>query len=199
MQRRDWARPVLLAHSFAGQALGIVDELHDVAGAILVGSQMGHRHHWRGLSRLRLELFWRLLMPIAAELFGPRGGVVPSWLLGEPLPLGVAREWRRWAMSADWFLSHYAGVAGRFARFDRPLLAYAISDDDVAPVRAVDDLLRRFRSTAVTRVDVTPRELGRRRIGHMGLFRPEGTGPIWNAWLRFILAHGAAEPISAAA
>ncbi|MEM7137884.1 MAG: alpha/beta hydrolase [Myxococcota bacterium] len=181
VRRRYGASPVLLAHSFGGQMLGMADELHDAQGAILVGSQLAHRHHWDGLGRLKIEFFWRALLPSTARLFDP----VPKWVLGEALPAGVAREWRRWALSPDWLLSHVDGAAARYARFDRAIRAYGISDDDIAPPRAVGDLLSRFRGADVTRVDVTPDALGRDHIGHLGLFRPDSTEMIWEEWLRF--------------
>lgn len=179
------AAPVLLAHSFGGQVLGISEELHDVRGAILVGSQLGHPRHWKGVSRLKIELFWRVLLPGTARFLDP----VPKWVVGEPLPAGVAREWLRWARSPDWLLTHIDGAEARYARFERPIRAYSISDDDIAPPRAVGDLLERFQRAEVTRVDLTPSALGRTRIGHIGLFRPESTEPIWEEWLHFMTAH----------
>jgi predicted alpha/beta hydrolase len=173
--------PVLLAHSFGGQALGIAEELHEARAAILVGSQLGHPHHWDGLGRLKVELLWRALLPVTTRLFDP----IPKWVVGEELPVGVAREWLSWGRSADWLLTYIEGADARYASFSRPILAYAISDDDIAPPRAVDDLLRRFTSADVTRVDVTPEDLDRPRIGHVGLFRPSNTDRVWERWLRF--------------
>lgn len=175
------AAPILLGHSFGGQALGIAEELHDARAAILVGSQLGHPHHWDGLSRLKVELLWRALLPLTTRFFDP----IPKWVVGEELPGGVAREWMSWGRSSDWLMTHIEGADARYASFSRPVLAYAISDDEIAPSRAVDDLLRRFTSAEVTRVDVTPEDLGRPSIGHVGLFRPTNTNRVWKQWLHF--------------
>ena len=188
MERRGWPQPVVLAHSFGGQAIGLNDALHDAAAAIFVGSQLGHPHHWRGVARLKIALFWWMLHA-CTELWGR----VPRFLIGERLPLGVAREWRRWAAAEDWLLSYKPEAAARYARFERPVLAYAVSDDDIAPSPAVDALLRRLSRATVERIDVTPAELSRERIGHMGLFRPQGTGAVWARWLDFVLEHGRAD------
>ena len=173
--------PVLLGHSYGGQVLGIAEELHRVRAAILVGSQLGHPHHWDGLGRLRVELLWRAILPVTARLFDP----IPKWVVGEPLPAGVAREWMSWGRSSNWLMTFFPDADARYARFSAPILAYAITDDLVAPPRAVDDLLGRFRSAEVTRIDVTPETLGRPHIGHVGLFRPNNTERIWSEWLRF--------------
>ena len=181
VRQRYCDAPVLLGHSFGGQVLGIAEELHGVRAALLVGSQLGHPHHWDGVNRLKVEFLWRAVLPVTMRLFDP----VPKWVVGEPLPAGVAREWTRWGRSPDWLMSHIEGAEGRYARFSRPLLAYAISDDEIAPPRAVDDLLRRFTGAPVTRVDVTPDQLGQRRIGHFGLFRPTQDDRVWQDWMRF--------------
>jgi predicted alpha/beta hydrolase len=181
VRRRYSTAPILLGHSFGGQALGIAEELHAARAAILVGSQLGHPHHWDGFGRLKVEFLWRALLPVTTRLCDP----IPRWVVGEELPAGVAREWLSWGRSDDWLMSHIDGANERYARFSNPILAYAISDDDIAPPRAVDDLLRRFTSADVTRVDVTPEELGRSSIGHVGLFRPTHSERVWKHWLRF--------------
>ena len=181
VRNRYSTAPILLGHSFGGQALGIAEELHGARAAILVGSQLGHPHHWDGLSRLKVELLWRALLPVTTRLFDP----IPKWVVGEELPGGVAREWLSWGRSDDWLMTHIEGADARYASFSHPILAYAISDDDIAPPRAVDDLLRRFTSADVTRVDITPEALGKTSIGHVGLFRPTNTARIWAHWLRF--------------
>jgi predicted alpha/beta hydrolase len=130
---------------------------------------------------LKVELLWRALLPVTTRLFDP----IPKWVVGEELPGGVAREWLSWGRSDDWLMTHIEGADARYARFSRPILAYAISDDDIAPQRAVDDLLRRFTSAAVTRVDITPEALGRSSIGHVGLFRPTSSDRVWEHWLDF--------------
>jgi predicted alpha/beta hydrolase len=173
--------PVLLGHSFGGQALGIAEELHEVRAAIFVGSQLGHPQHWDGLGRLKVELLWRALLPVTTRFFDP----IPKWVVGEELPGGVAREWLSWGRGDDWLMTYIEGADARYASFSRPILAYAISDDDIAPPRAVDDLLRRFANADVRRVDITPEALGSSNIGHVGLFRPTNTARVWEHWLQF--------------
>jgi predicted alpha/beta hydrolase len=179
---------VLLGHSFGGQVLGFSDEFRRVRAAILVGSQFGQARHWDGRARVRVAAFWYLLLPVAAALYP----TVPGWLgLHETLPSGVAREWARWGRTRDWLLPHVPGAAARFAAFDRPLRAYAMVDDPIAPPRAVTALLERFRATPVERIDLTPKELGLERLGHMGLFRPGATERIWGELLAYAELHAA--------
>jgi predicted alpha/beta hydrolase len=173
---------VLLGHSFGGQVLGFSDEFRRLHAAVLVGSQFGQPRHWDGLDRVKVAAYWRVVLPLAAALFP----TIPGWLgLREPLPSGVAREWARWGRSPDWLLSHVPGAAERYAAFDRPLRAYAMLDDPIAPPRAVSALLKCFRATRPERVDLSPGEVGVERLGHVGLFRPRGTAAVWQDLLAF--------------
>jgi predicted alpha/beta hydrolase len=173
---------VLLGHSFGGQALGFSDEFRRVAAAILVGSGFGQARHRDGIARVELAAYWRVLLPAAAAIWQ----VVPPWvLLGQPLPRGVAREWARWGRTRDWLLPHVDHAEARYAAFDRPIRAYAIADDDIAPPRAVADLLRNFRQAPLERIDIGPRDLDLPSLGHVGLFRPGQAQLVWREFLAY--------------
>jgi predicted alpha/beta hydrolase len=178
---------VLLGHSFGGQVLGFSDEFRRLSCVVLVGSQFGQARHWDGFARLKVSAYWRVILPVAATLCR----VVPGWTgLGEPLPSGVAREWARWGRSPDWLLSSVPSAAACFAAFDRPLRAYAMVDDPIAPPRAVTDLLARFRATRPERVDLAPADFGVDKLGHYGPFRPGPTQRIWQEIHDYALAAG---------
>jgi len=175
--------PVLIAHSFGGQALGLSRELHCVRGAILIGSQLAHVHHWHGLNRIRVELLWRALLPLMSRLSDP----IPKWVIGEPLPAGVAREWASWGRSGDWLFPHVPAARERFAVFRAPILAYGAWDDVIAPPSAVDALLACFTGARVERVALERAHVATGKIGHLGLLRPTPGGTVWPQLLRFIL------------
>ena len=182
VEQSNQAPVVLLGHSFGGQALGFSDEFRRLHGVIMVGSSFGLARHWDGLARVKLAAYWNLILPASAAVFD----IVPGWTgLGEPLPRGVAREWALWGRTREWLLSHVEGAERRYATFDRPIRAYAMTDDDIAPPRAVSDLLGRFRATAVERIDLAPSDLALPKIGHVGLFRPGATERIWREMFDF--------------
>ncbi|HEY3499832.1 MAG TPA: alpha/beta fold hydrolase [Polyangiaceae bacterium] len=173
---------VLVGHSFGGQLLGFSDEFRRVRAAVLVGSQFGQARHWDGFARLRIAAYWRLILPAATTFFES----VPGWTgLGEALPRGVAREWARWGRTYDWLLPHVDGARERYRAFDRPIRAYAMQDDAIAPPRSIADLLARFESSHVDRRDLAPSDLGLKKLGHLGLFRPGPTQRIWREILDF--------------
>ncbi|HWP09369.1 MAG TPA: alpha/beta fold hydrolase [Polyangiaceae bacterium] len=182
--------PVLVAHSFGGQALGLSSELHRVRGAILVGSQLGHVQHWHGLDRVRVELLWRALLPLSSLVWDP----IPKCVVGEALPAGVAREWAFWGRSPDWFFSHVPDARARFAAFGAPLVSYGAWDDPIAPPSSVEALLACFTGTRAERVAIGPGELPAPRVGHFGLLRPVPGASVWPQFRRFVLeCYGAEE------
>jgi predicted alpha/beta hydrolase len=177
---------VLVGHSFGGQVLGFSDEFRRLSAAVLVCSQFGQARHWDGLARLKVATYWRAILPVSALIFDS----VPGWTgLGEALPRGVAREWARWGRTHDWLLSHVDGARERYRTFDRPLRVYATMDDPIAPPRAVTDLLDQFRTARTERVDLAPADLGLKKLGHLGLFRPGPSERIWRELVAFASAH----------
>ena len=175
---------VLIGHSFGGQAVGLANALHRVRAAVFVGTQFGQARHWDGAARWWLTLYWHALLPLAAKLFS----VLPQWTgPAGPLPSGVASEWARWGRSREWYVSWEPESARLLARFSAPILAYAITDDPIAPPRAVSAFLERFSATVPIRRDVDPHEMALAHVGHVGLLRPsEGAEVIWREMLAFL-------------
>lgn len=166
----------LLAHSYAGQMAGLVDDFRKFQAVVTVGSGFGQPHHFSGRTRAFVTTSWYLTLPVVSRF----AAQVPGWLgLGERLPAGVAREWARWGRHPDWLLGHVAGARARYARFDRPILALDATDDDIGTVSAANALFAQYTGAAVERLRFTPEEVGRPRLGHSGLFKPEAATRVW--------------------
>lgn len=182
-----WDEPVaVVGHSFGGQIIGLIDELRDVAAAVLVGAQLGWYGHWPGaLDRARLSLMWHGLVPALTGLFGYLPGAAG---LGTDLPAGVAREWARWCSDTDYLMSFHPDARERFARFDRPTAVYSFTDDDFAPEPAVEQLLAHMPRENVTHLRLSPRDLELGPIGHFGWFRRRFRDALWGGAAEFLLA-----------
>lgn len=178
--------PVLaVAHSFGGQALGMLEHRRRLRGAVLVAAQSGHWRHWRGRSRLTLWPFWHLAIPILTALFG----YFPAQRLGisEDLPAGVAREWARWGRRRDYLLSEGGEERRRaYAGLAIPMLAYSFPDDGYAPRAAVEALLGFYAGAGIEHRRPAPRDLGAAAVGHFGFFRERFRDTLWHdsaVWL----------------
>jgi predicted alpha/beta hydrolase len=110
---------------------------------------------------------------------------LPRWVVGEPIPRRIAYQWRKWALSNDWFFETVPAARKRFARFSSPLLLCSSTDDLIAPPRAVEALAQCFHRRVMQRMVLRPGDLDLPKIGHVGLFRPTAE-PVWEKWLDFL-------------
>lgn len=188
--RAEWGdeRPLLVGHSFGGQALGLLPPPLLARSAVLVAAQSGYWGHWRGLGRVGMFALWHLGVPLLCRVYG----YFPGRRLGlrEDLPADVAREWASWGRRPGYVFEADGGLWREGYRLvEMPILAYSFSDDGFAPRRAVDRLLAGFERASVERRHVAPRELGVRRLGHWGFFREDFRETLWAQALAWLRAH----------
>ena len=170
--------PVLyIGHSFGGQSLGLLPSAGRLAGAVLVGATHGWWGNWHGWNRWRLALIWE----VGFRLIVPMFGGVPAWMgMGAALPAGAAREWAAWARCPGWLPGVRPEAGERYARLTVPILAISFDDDRFyACQEAAAALLRLFCQAPVTTLHLKPAAVGRRFVGHWGLFRPGAAPTLW--------------------
>jgi predicted alpha/beta hydrolase len=173
-----------VGHSVGGQLLGFAPSNHLITRAVTVGSQSGYWGHWAGAERLVMWALWHGVFPSVARVVGH----FPGWLgVGEDLPRGVAQEWARWGRHPDFFLGDGISREG-FARVTADLLSLSFADDVYARMPAVAWLHRLFTGATVYRRHLAPGELGVKRIGHFGAFRPQFAASLWATIERFLAA-----------
>ncbi|HEY6562191.1 MAG TPA: alpha/beta fold hydrolase, partial [Polyangiaceae bacterium] len=146
-----------VGHSFGGQLIGLVDELRAARASVLVGAQLGYWGNWPAAERARYALYWYGLVPAITRVWGYLPGKAG---LGADLPAGVALEWARWCRHPDYLFGHRADAKERIARFDRPTLLYAFTDDAYAPSGAVQAFVRMAQNPRLELRTLRPSQLG---------------------------------------
>jgi predicted alpha/beta hydrolase len=174
----------IVGHSFGAQLIGLLDHTRAARAAVFVGGQLGYCGDWPEPQASGLRALWKYVVP---GFCGVLGYLPKQTGMGEDLPRGVALQWARWCSHPDYLMSEYPEARGRFARFDRPILAYSFSDDIYAPARAVDALLTVLSSASVTRRPLSPADVGVASIGHFGFFRPHIAAKLWNEATDYLL------------
>jgi len=181
-------RPLFaMGHSVGGQLAGLVPEHRSVRGYAFVCASTGvfwRMPAWYGA--FTASLWYGLFPAFRATL----GRVPMSWFgMGEDLPAGVAKEWGRWCTSTDYYgraLDH-DGVPRFHDAIRAPIASYAFTDDPIANERTVNQLLAYYRNATIHRHHLSPKELGRAAIGHMGFFRAANAEVLWDRPLdRFV-------------
>jgi predicted alpha/beta hydrolase len=167
---------LLLAHSFAGQMLGLAPALRRAEAVVTAGTGFGSPRYFQGRMRAFVTASWYLTIPACVALVGR----VPAAIgVGEPIPGGVAREWAQWGRADDWLLSCEQDADRCFAAFDRPILALRATDDAIAPELAEAAWLRTLAGAHVTAQAWTPSAVGVPSLGHFGLLRPAAATRVW--------------------
>lgn len=166
----------VIGHSFGGQLVGLIDEPRGASGMVMVGAQLAYFRDWPVQEHRKLQLVWKLLVPVSNAVFGYMPG---RFGLGEDLPRGVAKQWASWCLHPDYLISEHLDARERYARFDAPTLFYSFTDDDYAPEAAVDHLLRRLRRAPLDHVRLAPEQRNVDAIGHFGFFRTRFASTLW--------------------
>jgi predicted alpha/beta hydrolase len=184
LQRRAPGQPLRgVGHSLGGHMLGLQDPTH-IRAALLIASGSGYWRHWSGAARLGIGALW-LTIPALAPLVG-------YWPMsklgqGEDVPRGVAEQWATWGRHPDYVLSHVRKTRRTDSfPYAGPLRAYAFTDDPYVPERSARALLGGYARAEVDLKVLQPRDLGKPRIGHFGVFQPAFKDGLWTearSWL----------------
>lgn len=179
------ARLVIVGHSVGGQLIGM-SRLSAYADAlILVGAQTPFwKNFGGGLTKVKLLFFWYFLIPVFTRLFG----YFPASKLGlfEDLPPNVALQWARWAKTSKYVFKENPELKASFDLLDQRTLFVSVSDDDLAPHKAVLDLKQHFTRIQAEHWHIHPEDILQTKIGHFGFFRKRMENVLWQDTVRWM-------------
>lgn len=178
---------IVVGHSIGGFLPGLAENAGMIDRMLTVGAQYAWWGEYAPRHRLRLFAKWHIVMPAMTAFHGYFPGRRLGWL--EDLPRGVANEWS--FRSRRFELSHPKGerkdVLRRMAAVTAPILAVAVSDDELGTVPAVRRTLDYYTGARRAMVLLNPAQFGRDAIGHFGLFHDSHAAGFWTdtlSWLR---------------
>lgn len=178
-----------IGHSLGGQIVPFVPN-HAIADKIVTvatGSGYWRENAWP--TRRKVWLFWFGAVPLATPIFG----YFPGRKLGMvgDLPKGVIQQWRRWCLDRD----YAAGAEGprvraMYAEVKTPITSLSFTDDEMMSAMNIAKIHSLYERAPKRMRRFEPSELGVRRVGHFGFFRPEMRG-LWESQLVGELARAA--------
>jgi predicted alpha/beta hydrolase len=175
-----------IGHSLGGQTVPFVSDRRGVAKIITVATGSGYWRQNTAPLKRKVWLFWWLAVPIATPLFG----YFPGKRLGMvgDLPRGVVRQWRKWCMQPDYAAGDGPESRALYASVTTPITAISFTDDEMMSAASIDAIHALYAGSPRTMRRFAPGDVGVRRVGHFGFFRPEMRGALWQAALRGELA-----------
>jgi predicted alpha/beta hydrolase len=183
---RTW----LVGHSLAAHAIGQLPKPNDLQAAYICGGGAGW-HGWMPYpERIKVWLMWNALGPITTRIYGYHP--MSKFGMGEDLPMGVYRDWRRWCQFPNYFFDDAEAkpITDRFNDVRIPIAATVATDDLWAPPASRDAFFKGYANAKVERIDLNPRDLQVPHIGHMGYYRASVGEPLWPQILHWLEANG---------
>jgi len=169
--------PVLwIGHSLGGQVMGLLPNLHKADRLLTIASGSGYWRDNAAELKRRVLLLWYVVMPLVTALCGYFPGKRLR-MVGD-LPLGVIRQWRRWCLHPG-YLVGAERVQQQYAAVAHPITSISFTDDELMSARSIAGLHECYAGAPRRMQRYAPGDLGLRRIGHFGFFRPEHAETLW--------------------
>jgi predicted alpha/beta hydrolase len=174
-----------LGHSLGGQLFGWIDAPERFTHALTVASGNGYWRFNAPAVRLQAPVLWWLLAPIGIGV----AGYFPGKSIGAvgDLPAAAMWQWRRWCLHPDYLGAEGPTLRARYASVTVPITAVILDDDELLNPEGIRRLYRLYEKAPVRFVHLHSQQLGLKRIGHFGLFKPQAAEALWPRslqWLR---------------
>ena len=170
-----------VGHSFGGQIAAVLPEVAQPDAMLLVGAQRGYVRSFD--DPIAMWIRAAVAAPVATSIFG----YLPGWLGTKvDLPKGVARQWMRWCLEPDYYLSTHPHYGARLRAYRGEALMLSFTDDAFAPLDNVLWLIDQLATTRMRHHHVAPADIGYPHIGHFGAFRSRQRDQLWRTMRSFL-------------
>ncbi|MFY9243647.1 MAG: alpha/beta fold hydrolase [Polaribacter sp.] len=173
-------KKVIVAHSLGGQMVGLMRNNNKINQLYLIASSTGY---WRDMNspyKWILPPIWFLFIPLSIKIYGFANA--KKIKQGENLPKGVALEWRNWCINPTYFENEFDKTLSPlyFNKLKAPIKSIQILDDPIANEVTIGKLLDYYSNAKITKEKINPRDLGARKIGHVGYFSRKFKNTLWS-------------------
>jgi predicted alpha/beta hydrolase len=169
---------LVVGHSLGGQLPGLLPDNHLIDGLMTIAAGSGYWPDNAPQLKRVVWLMWYFAVPLYTRLFG----YFPGKKLRKvgDLPKGVIHQWAQWCKS-PYYVVDAAGNPMRvgFEKIRVPMLSLSFTDDELMSRRSIDSLLDFYKNAQLDRRYIAPQDVGARRIGHFGFFRPQFKTTLW--------------------
>ncbi|MBF0659762.1 alpha/beta fold hydrolase [Psychrobacter sp. NG25] len=172
----------LIGHSAGGQLIGLMPNYKAIKSVFNVACSSGRIKNMDMPYKLKAMGFMDAFIPLANLTLG----YTPSDKIGmgEPLPRGVARQWRDWCNGAGYIKTAFGKSIHThfYDELSMPALWLGFSDDEIANSKNMDDMIRVFTKMPVEKRFLEPKDFGLNHIGHMRYFSSKTNAKAPELW-----------------
>ena len=172
----------LIGHSAGGQLIGLMPNYKALTSVFNVACSSGQIKNMDMPYKLKAMGFMDVFIPLTTLTLGytPADKIG----MGEPLPRGVARQWREWCNGAGYIKTAFGKSIHThfYDEIDMPALWLGFSDDEIANSKNIDDMIRVFSKMPVEKCYFDPEEFGLNSIGHMRYFSSKTNAKAPQLW-----------------
>jgi predicted alpha/beta hydrolase len=175
----------LVGHSAGGQLVGLMKNTNDLGSMFNFACSSGSIRNMGFAFKFQAYFFMNVFIPINNLLFGQTNS---QWVgMGEPLPKTVATQWSQWCNGSGYVAMAFEKEIDKHAydEIDIPSLWLHATDDSIANLANVKDMIRVFPNLKSEIVTLEPRILGFKEIGHMKFFSSKNK-KLWNYAVSFL-------------
>ena len=172
----------LIGHSAGGQLIGLMPNYKALTSVFNVACSSGQIKNMDMPYKLKAMGFMDVFIPLTNLTLGytPADKIG----MGEPLPRGVARQWREWCNGAGYIKTAFGKSIHThfYDEIDILALWLGFSDDEIANSKNIDDMIRVFSKMPVEKRFFEPEEFGLNSIGHMRYFSSKTNAKAPQLW-----------------
>ena len=165
-----------IGHSLGGQLIPFVEHQR-LAAIITIAAGDGYWRRNAPALRRKVPFLWWVAAPVAMAVTGYFPGRRLG--LGGDLPSGVLKQWSRWCRHSEYLRVDHPDAPELFAAVTAPITALSFSDDEVLSPESTQYLHGLYTGCEQVHLNLSPADLGVKRIGHHGFFHKE-TADLWD-------------------
>ena len=172
----------LLGHSAGGQLIGLMPNYKSITSVFNVACSSGCIKNMDMPYKLKAMGFMDVFIPLTNLTLGytPADKIG----MGEPLPRGVAGQWREWCNGSGYIKTAFGKSIHThfYDEITTPSLWLSFSDDDIANSENMDDMIRVYSQMPVQKHFLHPKDFGLESIGHMRYFSSKTNAKAPQLW-----------------
>lgn len=173
----------IVGHSSGGQLIGYMNNAYKADKIFLVASSNGYTNYLPLLSRIVLNFFWRIAVPLSIKrygymnnkLFGTSGG----------FPKNIISELKSWCQDPDFFVPFFKkiNIPSYYHTIKIPVKAYHLKDDRLTTKASCQYILDLYVNAIKSFETLAASDYCMKKFGHRGFFFAAAEKKLWPIFL----------------